>query len=233
LATADSSGTPVSAPPTSAPPQAAPAGPPLKLEQRVLLSFYDEPLKPLSIQEIQRALGVTYKPVYQALTNLASRSVLAEERSGWARSFRADCSSPACAREFVLLEWARGEAFIPGLPDGERERVQAFARRCEEEATPLFIRTLGAPSNGGPATRSPVQLLAVLARPEERPQVALIARETNLPVSVSNLDVVRHILLHRPDIAAPLARGVCLQGAELFVQERFRALGKQAGKAAP
>lgn len=214
---------------------AAPSRVHLKLDQRALLCFYDNPARPLTIQEIQRALGVTYKPVYQALTGLAARGVLAEERSGWARSFRPDCPNPACAREFVLLEWARGEAFVPGLPDGERERVQAFVRRTEEETAPLFIRTVSSTSRPGAVdpgprlfesemSRGPCQLVAVMARPEERPQVALLARETNLSVSVANLEAMRHILLHRPDLAVPMVRGVSLHGAELFVRERFRAI---------
>lgn len=192
----------------------------LKLDQRALLCFYGDLLRPLSIQEIQGTLGVTYKPAYQALTGLAARGVLGEERSGWARSFRPDPSSPACAREFVLLEWARCEALLPALSDGERERVRAFVRRCEEEATPLFIRTVGSES----AAPSPVSIVAVMARPEERPRVALLARETGLAVSVAGMDAMRHILLHRSDLAAYLVRGVCLQGAETFVRERFRAI---------
>lgn len=211
----------------AAPPAVAPSisRPALKLDQRALLCFYGDPLRPLTIQETQRTLGVTYKPAYQALTGLAARGVLSEERSGWTRSFRPDCSSPACSREFTILEWARCEAFLPCLPDGERERVRAFVRRSEEEATPLFIRTVGSES-GDP---SPVQLIAVMARPEERPQVALLARETGLSVSVAGLEAVRHILNHRPDLAASMVRGVCLQGAETFVRERFRALQAKGG----
>lgn len=230
------------APPASGPPAASsaasPAGPaphssgallrdapPLKIDQRALLCFYGDLLRPLSIQEIQRTLGVTYKPAYQALTGLAARGVLGEERSGWARSFRPDPSSPACAREFVILEWARCEAFLPSVPDGERERVRAFVRRCEEEVTPLFIRTVGSES----AVPSPVSIVAAMARPEERSQVALLARETGLSVSVAGMEAMRHILLHRPDLAASLVRGVCLQGAETFVRERFRAIPVRGG----
>lgn len=221
------------------PPAPSTGRPALKIDQRALLCFYPDPLRPLTIQDIQRTLGVTYKPAYQALTGLAARGVLAEEkRSGWARYFRADCASPACAREFVLLEWARSDAFIPTLPDGERQRVEAFVRRAGEETTPLFIRTVQNDSAAGdpprpptPASgdengtgRRPVQMVAVMARPEERAQLSLIARETALTVAVATLDVARHILTQRPDLATPLLQGVCLHGAEVFVQERFRAL---------
>ncbi len=215
--------------PAGSAPQPPGAAPVLKLDQRALLCFYGDLLRPLSIQVIQRTLGVTYKPAYQALTGLAARGVLGEERSGWARSFRPDPSSPACAREFVILEWARCEAFLPCLPDGERERVRAFVRRCEEEATPLFIRTVGSDS----AAPSPVSIVAVMARPEERSQVALLAREIGLSISVAGMEAVRHILLHRPDLAASMVRGVCLQGAETFVRERFRAIAAQGNNGGP
>lgn len=197
----------------------------MKLDQRALLCFYDEPTRPLSIQEVQRRLGVTYKPAYQTLNGLAARGVLVEERSGWARSFRADVASPTCFQEFVRIEWVRGDGLRQLLPEGAAERAGAFVRRCEEETTPLFIRTL----NGGP--EGPLSGLFVsIARPEERGDVVAIGQQTGFTVSVASLEAVRHILSHRPDLASQIVGGACLFGAESFVRERFRALNRQAGR---
>lgn len=199
----------------------------LDAAMKVLLPFYQNPLRGYYLREISRKSSFSYERVHKWANELENGGVLVSERRGKIKEYRLNKSNDVVAKIFALHDFDKRNSFFEKNKPMKESVCGLKDMLVERVSEPIESILLSAKKTGGRGAEINIQILAnqalgIQAYSEIEKICKECSKEFNFLIYVDTVQQFRTKWFEDKDYRKMWFEGILLHGEETFWHEFFK-----------